>query len=482
MALSEKNVDLSKLKIDREARSPRRRSRGSRSASWFPVLLLAALAGVAYLFRRPVLEFVDRIRLPEVEVVHLQRATPASVAAVEGTAANGYIVAARRAALSADTPGRITEMNVTEGSVVRTGDLVARLYDKEYRASYDRALAEVQSSQADAVRAEVAVTAAAASLERARQEELAALSRVEAADRQQELAAIEQGRTARMVAEGILAQRDLDQTNNVLQLAELRQQETRAEERSSHAARADAEAQVRLAEAESAAAVQRVKVSEAARDLAAATLEKTEVRAPFDGVVVLKDAEVGEVVSPNSQGGGSARGSVVTMVDFDSLEVQAEVPETSLRSVRIGAPVQVFLDAYSDQVYRGRVDRIWPTADRQKATVEVRMKLDAPDDRLRPEMGVRVVFLGEDAARVAASGAREEPLAVLIPMEAVVLDAGERGVFVLERDVVRFVALALGEERSGKYSVQEGLRGDERLVLRPPADLGSGDRVRIKEK
>src|SRR6185436_18598851 len=119
-------------------------------------------------------------------------------------------------------------------------------------------------------------------------------------------------------------------------------------------------------------------------------LDKTDVRAPFDGIVVLKDAEVGEVVSPNVQGGSNARGAVCTMVDFDSLEVQANVPESALSSVLLQAPADVYLDAFPDDRYEGVVDRIWPTADRQKATVEVRVRLVKKDDRLRPEMGVRI--------------------------------------------------------------------------------------------
>jgi multidrug resistance efflux pump len=110
---------------------------------------------------------------------------------------------------------------------------------------------------------------------------------------------------------------------------------------------------------------------------------------------VLKDAEVGEVVSPNVQGGSSARGSVVTMVDFASLEVQAEVPETSLAAVVVGRGASIYLDAFPEKAYAARVDRIWPTANRTKATVEVRVAFLERDERLRPEMGVRVVFEAE---------------------------------------------------------------------------------------
>ena len=196
--------------------------------------------------------------------------------------------------------------------------------------------------------------------------------------------------------------------------------------------------------------------------------------------MVLKDAEVGEVVSPNSQGGSSARGSVVTMVDFASLEVQANVPETSLEAVRIGAPCSIYLDAYPDVPYAGRVDRIWPTADRQKGTVEVRVVFLEPDERLRPELGVRVVFLEGDAAPVSQNA---EPERGLLIAEEAVVPVGERsGVFVLERDVAKFRELALGERRGGKVLVTAGLTEGERIILKPPASLGDGDRVRVKEE
>ncbi len=191
--------------------------------------------------------------------------------------------------------------------------------------------------------------------------------------------------------------------------------------------------------------------------------------------MVLKSAEVGEVVSPNSQGGSNARGSVCTMVALDSLEAQAEVPETSLSAVQLGAVASIYLDAYPEMAYTGHVDRIWPTANRQKATIEVRIKFDHPDGRLRPEMGVRVVF-GAQSLVDADSGP-----AILIPQEAIVQLDGQQGVFVLERDTVKFREVDFGESRSGRVTVRLGLRVGERIVVDPPLSLQSGDRVRIQE-
>ena len=222
----------------------------------------------------------------------------------------------------------------------------------------------------------------------------------------------------------------------------------------------------------------RLPVLAANREAAQATLDKTEVRAPFDGVVVLKDAEVGEVVSPNSVG-GNARGSVATMVDFATLEVQVELPETNLSAAVVGDAATIYLDAYADRPYTGRVSRIWPTANRQKATVEVRVRFDAPDERLRPEMGARIVF-GAAAQAQAAQTSSDGEAAVLVPLSAVVPIDGKPHVFLIERDVARVRAIQLGAEKNGRAVVRSGLQGGERLVDQPPPQLADGDRIRVK--
>ena len=219
----------------------------------------------------------------------------------------------------------------------------------------------------------------------------------------------------------------------------------------------------------------RATVAASAAAQAAATLDKTIVRAPFDGIVVLKDAEVGEVVSPNSQGGSNARGSVCTMVDFDSLEVQADVPETSIASVEVGAAANIYLDAFPGRTYPGRVSRVWPTANRQKGSVEVRVSFSKRDQDLRPDMGVRIVFLA-DGTETTPPQAEGEPQ-LLVPEGVVVTIAGKRGAFVLERDTVRFQPIETGETRAGQVIVKSGLSPGQRLVLDPPADLETGSRV-----
>ncbi|MBM3984091.1 MAG: efflux RND transporter periplasmic adaptor subunit, partial [Planctomycetes bacterium] len=200
---------------------------------------------------------------------------------------------------------------------------------------------------------------------------------------------------------------------------------------------------------------------------------KSSVYAPFAGVITAKNAEVGEVVSSLSAG-ANAVGSVATLVDFETLEVQVELAQTSLRAAREGAPVLIYLDAFPDDAFRGRVRQIWPTADRQKATVELRAEFLERDGRILPEMGVRVIFTADEEAQP------PEPR-VQAPERAVRRDADGPAAFVLEQGRVRRVALELGAAERGSVRVLSGLQGGETLVLDPPASLADGDEVRIVE-
>jgi RND family efflux transporter MFP subunit len=423
------------------------------------------------------MEWIDSVRLPKVDTIVVARTTPLAASAVSGTAANGYVIAGVKAALSADTPGRIVEMNVVEGMVVKKGFVVARLYSDEYRAAVRRADADLAAQDAAVERGRAQAQAARADAPRLKAE----LSRAQALQREQtaavDLAKVKLERAEKMLAENIWttqarddAKTELDRTQAALEgaLAGVTAAESAVAQIGSQVAALDAA--VKELEA-------RKGVIQAEREQAQATLDKTEVRAPFDGIVVLKDAEVGEVVSPNSQGGNS-RGSVATMVDWSSLEVQVELQETSLSVAKVDAPASIYLDAYPEHLYPGVVRRIWPTANRQKATVEVRVGFVAPDDKLRPEMGARVVFGdGEHAAATPAEGTAEP--AMLVPRNAIVRTGGADYVFVVERDVARTRKVELGAERSGRVIVKSGLTEGERIVSDPPNSLQDGERVRL---
>ncbi len=472
-------VDLHSLKIDRSPTEPRRsgRRRGRGLGAW---IALALLLGAAWIFRAQLRELVERFSLPEVRVTTAVRQSGRAAAAVSGAAANGYVVASRRAALSADTPGRIVEMNVTEGSVVKKGDIVARLFSDEYRAALRAVQAEIAAQESSVERASAQVAAAEARLPLLEAEVARAQASVFEQEQQIGVATVRVRRAEGLLGEGVGTQQTVDDARSEQIRVEGALNVARAGLQVAKSAITQQAAELEALRAALREAQARLPVLNANREAAQATLDKTEVRAPFDGIVVLKDAEVGEVVSPNSLGGNS-RGSVATMVDFATLEVQVELPETNLNAAVVGAPATIFLDAEPERSYAGRVERIWPTANRQKATVEVRVRFEKPSDVLRPEMGARVVFSAlEAAAGGPETGERRSESAVLVPRSAVVPIAGQAHVFVLERDVARARAVQLGDEKSGRVIVREGLVGGEKLIDEPPASLSDGDRVRVR--
>lgn len=472
-------MDLQSLKIDRGAPATSRPRVQRRRSPW-PLRLagLVVLGVTGWLLWPQLQQFSDRLRLPVVEAHLVTEAAPATAAAARGTAANGYVVAARRAALSSDVPGRIVEMRVREGSVVEKGEIVARLYADEYAAALQRAIADVAVAAADVLRSQASARAAAASAAEAASMVDTAKAQLTEAEANRDWARSELQRTTGLLREGAGSPRDVTRAQSDLAAAEARVAAMQATVWTSERAKDSAAQREAVAVAELQVARAQELAAAASRDQAQTTLDKTNVRAPFAGIVVLKDAEVGEVVSPNSQGGSNARGAVCTMVDFDSLEVQANVPETTLASVQVGAPADVFLDAFPDNRLAGTVDRIWPTADRQKATVEVRVRLAQRDQRLRPEMGVRIVFRQgkEPDGAVEASAPRAR---VFVPESAVVTIDGSTGAFVLERDVATFTVVAAGERRGGRVAIDSGLQAGQRIVLDPPVSLRSGDRVRL---
>ena len=212
----------------------------------------------------------------------------------------------------------------------------------------------------------------------------------------------------------------------------------------------------------------------AARELEV-IIEKSSIRAPFDGIVTRKNAEVGEVVSAVGGAGADARAAIVTLVDSTTLEVQVELAQTSLHAARVGAPVLIFLDAFPENAYSGSVRQIWPTANRQKATVELRVEFREPDQRILPEMGVRVVFVPDDQQDA-------KQTEILVPKRAVVMQGQQPRVFLFERGVVALRSIGVAsEERDGMLKVTDGLQGNELVVLDPPQTLRDGDAVKRKE-
>ncbi len=338
-----------------------------------------------------------------------------------GVVANGYVVARTQAAVSAKLPGRLAYLGVSEGSHVVAGQLIARLDNADYTAAVGEAQANLAAEQATLIEA------------RADRDELV---------REERRAHDVHAQNAQLIS-----QAGLDSVD-------------------SHAAQAVARAQ-----AESS----RVDAAAAALGVARANLENTLIRAPFTGTVLSKDAEVGEVVAP-SVGGGLTRGAVVTMADFATLEVEVDVNEAYISGIRAGEPARITLDAYPDTTFRGAVRLVVPTADRQKATVQVKVSILDHDPRILPEMGARVEFLaGARGAAAATSRPR-----VSVPADAVHTDGAETVVWVVASGRLERRVVDAGPMSGGMREVRSGLTGGETLLVGGVETPAAGMKVTVK--
>lgn len=404
------SADLSRLRISREEGAPNKGGRRRGPLLVAFTLLLVAALAVAGMI-------AIRGRPLDVQVASaVLRGGGAGGAG--GLTANGYVVARTKASVSSKVPGRLAFLGVEEGDRVTAGAVIARLEAAEYEAAVRQAAAEELAAEASRLEAQAGV--AQAERDFARAEALAADSLIP-------IQSLEDARTGVQVAE----------------------------------------ARLRAAAARRESARQAVAAAEA-------SLENTRVRAPFAGTVLRKDAEVGEVVAPSVAGGGLTRGAVVTMADLSTLEVEVDVNEAYIGSVRREQPGEIVLDAYPTESFPGHVRQILPTADRQKATVLVRVAIDSQDPRILPEMGARVVFLEE-----ADAAGPPSPRRIFVPAEAVRSEAGEDVVWVVVDGRVDRRAIDAGPVSGDEREVLRGLRGGETLVLEPPASLVDGARVRV---
>ncbi len=333
-----------------------------------------ALAAVALVVVAAALWVLTRGAVPTVQVATAV-ATGGGGAEGAGVVANGYVVARTQASVSAKIPGRLAYLGVAEGSHVRSGEVIARLENADYTAAVMQAQAGLASERATLIEA--------------------------AANRDQ---LDREARRARDVRA---------QNANLISAQDLEAAESRAVQ-----ARARVDAQQA-----------RVDAAAAGLRLAQATLDNTLIRAPFTGTVLRKDAEVGEVVAP-SVGGGLTRDAVVTMADLATLEVEVDVNEAYIARIRAGQPSRITLDAYPDTSFRGAVRQVVPTADRQKATVQVKVAIRDHDPRILPEMGARVEFLEAGGASAAAAATRTRPR-VSVPAAAVQTEGSQTVVWVV---------------------------------------------------
>ena len=364
-------------------------------------------------------------RAVEVRVAPAEAVGGAPGAAVaEVLTANGYVVARQRASVSTEVSGRLQALYVAEGSRVRQGQVLGVLRNDEQRAALQSAQAALASARAD--RAEAEASAHEAEVSRKRSEAL--------------------------LQKSLVSQSDYDE--------------------------AEARAKVAAARVESAGAA----VANARARLAAAQVElaRTFIRAPFSGAVLRKEAEVGEIVSPIPSSGGLTRGAIVTMADLSSLEVDVDVNEGYVARTREGMRAEITLDAYPNERYPGRVRQIVPTADRQKATVTVKVAFDSLDARVLPEMGAKVTFLADEFP-AGAKGVRVASAAVTIPKAAVAEREGRAVVFVADKGRAALRSVGPRPYGDDRVVVSGGLAPGEFVVVDPPGALADGARIKTEE-
>ena len=333
--------------------------------------------------------------------------------------ATGYVVAQRKAAISSKATGRLEWLGVTEGSRVKAGEVIARLDSRDV-------VAQAQSAEAN-------VRATRAALAQAQAEEWEAAAQLK--------------RNQDLLGKGFVSQ-------SVVDTAKARADRAVAGVANAKAAIGVAEANARNAEV---------------------AVDYTQIRAPFDGVILSKSANVGDMVTPFSSAADS-KGAVVSMADMSTLEVEADVSESSLAKIRVGQPCEITLDALPDTRFRGRVGRMVPTVDRAKATVMTKVQFDAIDPRVLPEMSAKVSFLSQEV-----SAAQQQPRLTVAP-DARVARGGAEVQFAVRDGKAVEVRVVRGEKIGDLVAITGEVRSGEKAVLKPPADLQSGTLVKVAQK
>ena len=401
---------LSRLAIDRSAGFAVRRRRPLWKRWWVWALLIAALIAAGLVVR-------SRGAAQQVEFATVAAAYPsASIAILNST---GRVVAQRRASVSSKGTGRLEWLGVQEGQMVKEGDVIARLENRDVAAQREQAGAQVQAARANLAQGQAELEDAQAALKRAQ---------------------------------------DLAKQNFI-----------------SGSALDTAEARYNKARAAIDTLKAQIGVAEASFRVASVAYDQTLIRAPFSGIVLTKSANVGDIVTPFSSAAGTT-GAVVTMADMETLEVEADVSESSIAKIAVGQPAEIQLDAFPDLRLLGEVSRVVPTVDRSKATLLVKVKFVERDARVLPDMSTKVAFLSRPLR------AEERRAVPALRADAIVKRDGADVVFVVDAaSTVRPVPVKVGE-KVGDLMRVEGVAPGTRVVASPPERLAAGARVEAVKK
>jgi HlyD family secretion protein len=383
--------------------------------------------------------------VPEVEVA---RATVESGSAgLEVLTATGYVVAHRKAAVSPKISGRLEYLGVDTGSHVKSGEIIARLEHRDLDAQLADARGDLSNWQATRSQSEAELEQARATLAQSQ------------ANRQKSKLDLE--RQSRLLKDGVVSRADFD---NATAQADVDEANVRA-----------AQAMIRAGQFKVESATAQIASAQARIVNMQAQIEYANIRAPFDGIVISKDAEVGETVAPAIFGGTSTRGSVVTIVDPDTLEVEADISESYIGKITMGLPAEVTLDALGAEKLPAATYKIVPTADRQKSTVKVKVRFDKVDARILPDMSAKITFIQKDPQAASHQAAR-----VTVPKAAIQQREGKTTVLVLTGDRMQSQVVTIGSEFGDRVEIKQGLAGGEALILKGGENLSDGTRVKVK--
>jgi RND family efflux transporter MFP subunit len=377
-------------------------------------LVLAVGVGLYALFRNKAIEVET--------ATAVQSSSGGSSGGAAVLNASGYVVARRQATVSSKVTGKVAEVLIEEGMAVKEGQLLARLDATTTKPIYNLAQRQLDAARSNLNEVQVRVAEAERNVRR----------------------------TEGLRKDKLVSEQALDQAQSEAAALNARLEALRGE----------------------------VNVAEGTLRVRAQDLDDLLVRAPFDGVVVSKDAQPGEMVSPISAGGGFTRTGIATVVDMESREIEVDVNEAFINRVKDKQKTEAVLDAYPDWVIPSHVINIVPTADRQKATVRVRIGFDTLEPRILPDMGVKVSFL-EDRPTAGAQTATARP-AVRIPAAAVIRDGDTSFVWRVQDGAIERVAVRTGGERDGQVEVLSGINPGDVVVAAPVEGLSEGVKVKSK--
>jgi HlyD family secretion protein len=442
------NERLRSLRIDRaRTRTP---AAGNRS----PKLLLLTLSALVVLVAAGYLYFSSGAKAISATEVRVETAGGATGSTVLST--SGYVVAHHKISVGAKVMGRVAWIGVEKGDRVLQGQVLVRLEDEEFRAQVNQARANMAAAQA---RLDQLV---AGSRPQEKLKDKAAVLQAEANFNNAEL---EYQRNVQLHASGVISKAELDRTRMLRDVA--RAQLEAARQSSAITDIGPRTEEIRAARAQ-------VQQMSAAVSYAQTQLASTEIKAPVSGTVLQRIVERGEMVTPSAFGESGARTSVVALADLNDLQIELDISQVDFARLKMGQRAEIIPEAFQNLKYSGFIEEIAPEANRAKATVQVKVKVENPDEQLRPEMNVRVNFLAD-----ASSGDSAPVTRVMIPKSALVRRDDGDFVFVIKNGRVEQRAVRLGVEAGDSYQVLEGLSGGESAATDGADKLRDGDRVKL---